>query len=67
MVELAVVPTGAVRLGQVQDRHSLGLGERVDSRRNRLPIFSITAGDAMGWPRCRQNWLTWPPTCMLGT
>ncbi len=28
------------------------------SRRNRLPIFSITAGDAMGWPRCRQNWLT---------
>ncbi|MDQ1357290.1 MAG: hypothetical protein QOG44_1663 [Acidimicrobiaceae bacterium] len=33
----------------------------------RFPIFSITAGDAMGCPRCRQNSATWPPTCNLGT
>jgi hypothetical protein len=30
MVELAVIPTGTIRLGQVQHRHPVLLGERVD-------------------------------------
>ena len=38
------------------------------SRRKRLPIFSITAGEAIGLPRCSlQNRSTCPPTCRLGT
>ena len=38
------------------------------SRRNRLPIFSMIAGDGIGLPRCSsKNHLTCPPTCRFGT
>lgn len=47
---------------------SLAFANASTSRRNRLPIFSITAGDEIGIPRCsRQNRSTWAPTCNLGT
>ena len=40
----------------------------VTARRNRVPIFSITAGEGIGNPRC---WVmketTCPPTCKEGT
>jgi len=37
------------------------------ARRNCCPICCRHAGDGIGYPRCRRNETTWPPTCSVGT
>lgn len=49
VVELAVVPAGAVRLLQPHDRDVEVLGEVPYRPWNRLPIFSNAAGDGSIW------------------
>ena len=52
MVELAVVPAGAIGLLEMQDRDVVVLGEvGPTSRPKRFPIFWMMIGEAMGWPR----------------
>ena len=68
VVELAVVPAGAVRLLQVQERDVVFVGEHLHRAANRVPIRCITAGQGMGSPRCPvMNVTTWPGTCRVGT
>jgi hypothetical protein len=51
MIELAVIPTGAVGLVQRQDRDVMTGGERLDVPPDPLPIFSMIAGDPVRLPR----------------
>ena len=49
VIELAVIPTGAIRLLQRQDRDLVASAAKAfTSRRKRLPIFSMNAGERIG-------------------
>ena len=52
VVELAVVPAGAVRSVKSEQGDVVGLGEGLDVLRKRSPIFLNSAGEGMSCPRC---------------
>jgi hypothetical protein len=63
VVELAVVPAGAIGLLEVQHRDLVLLGESTHVAAELVAVFWMMTHDAIGWPRwTSQNRFTWLPT-----
>jgi hypothetical protein len=68
MVELAIVPAGAVGPLEAQQGMPCSWAKAATAWRKRSPMRLNRAGDGTSLPRCWvRNVTTWPPTCRLGT
>jgi hypothetical protein len=68
MIELAIVPAGAVGPLKAQQGNVVCLGESRDRLAEAVPMRLNRAGEGISLPRCSvKNMTTCPPTCRFGT